>query len=62
MSEKLKPCPFCGSCDDLQFLDDNDYETVQVNCLECGTCGPEADTRREALDLWNRRAEVKDDA
>ncbi len=58
MSNKLKPCPFCGSnniylykacgvCDDDAWLE----------CLECGVKTKAFRDTDEAIDAWNNRVE-----
>ena len=55
MSEKLKPCPFCGS-NDIAF----DFGLGRgVAYAYCCNCGAETITRAsasEAANDWNRRA------
>lgn len=58
MSDKIKPCPFCGSnniyiykacgvgCDD-----------AWIECLECGTKTKAFRDVDEAIEEWNRRVE-----
>lgn len=64
MNDKLKPCPFCGSkrlgieLDELSTLG----MAFCVLCKNCLTKGPMSDDDEIAIDLWNRRAEVKCDA
>lgn len=62
MSEKLKPCPFCGGEAEMQpwkynwKLDGFIYDIV---CLHCG-CSFKAsycETKEEAIAKWNARAE-----
>jgi len=54
MSEKLKPCPFCGS-DNVRAWDNS------VTCRECDASGPDlghcvGDKCREAsIVAWNTR-------
>ena len=63
MSNKLKPCPFCGSSnvligDDAQFF----YEGKEcdlhfyVQCLTCGSCTDVCADVETAIEMWNRRA------
>ena len=66
MSDKLKPCPFCGELEDLQWQEGDDESNytggyVWVNCPVCDCNGPKGETQRETVELWNRRAEVKGD-
>ena len=56
MSDKLKPCPFCGSEGGVA-IDVSSW----VTCRECGAEGPvaepgAADCRGQAAALWNKRA------
>ena len=55
MDKKLKPCPFCGSKDDL-LINDEDYE-VFVFCWSCEARGPEMFSKNDAIEAWNRRAD-----
>jgi hypothetical protein len=65
MSEKLKPCPWCG--DTTSFVERADYSSCYVHCNGCGAHGPigedtTADNSEDvpgyaqAAELWNRRA------
>lgn len=50
---ELKPCPFCGSADaEMQQCQAEHY----VQCLECEGATALFGSRREARELWNRRA------
>ena len=62
MSEKLKPCPFCGNKDVSVVNGDVYYgrRSAYVCCYKCGTRGPTG-YNGDAVTKWNRRAEVKDD-
>lgn len=58
---ELKPCPFCG---DSAFLCDIPYSCEPgrlvmwaVECNGCHTTTFEYDTKEEAIEAWNRRAE-----
>jgi len=53
MSEKLKPCPFCGATSAYVAYDYGDY----VSCPECGAAGPHRLRAKEkgAIVAWNRR-------
>ena len=56
MTEKLKPCPFCG-CDDIGIWEnDEGYIGYQVYCESCGSMADSYDTPKEAIKAWNRRA------
>ncbi|MDR1853854.1 MAG: Lar family restriction alleviation protein [Azoarcus sp.] len=52
----VKPCPFCGS--DLyifNWIDGPDGEPAirWVECMKCGSSGPEKDTIPEIVAAWN---------
>ena len=53
MTDKLKPCPFCGS-DDVHIKVFDDFATA-VECNFCETTGPTAYLEENAIDGWNRR-------
>jgi len=69
VSEKLKPCPFCGNASvkiktpkDIYPLLPKDIKgSFSVYCAFCGTIGPEGDTTQVAAQEWNSRAEVTND-
>ena len=54
MSNKLKPCPFCGGhaiidgCDDTLWI---------VICKECNASIGYKETKEEAIEEWNRRVQ-----
>lgn len=54
MSE-LKPCPFCGSDQDVYWSDAVSY----IACGRCGALGPDGDDEAEIARLWNTRPEVE---
>ncbi len=71
MSEKLKPCPFCGASgkENLNCLffvnDPQENRRAQIYCLECGAEGSivtvednysGSEVPEEALEAWNTRA------
>jgi len=69
-TSEIKPCPHCGAyknswinvgrstkrtrCGDLTSYVDG-WQTVCLKCGACGACGPWADSRDEAIELWNQR-------
>lgn len=62
MTDELKPCPFCGNIDTLDFqwgCKDREGTPINVHCGVCGTSGPwiysEPDTEYKAVELWNKR-------
>ena len=55
MDEVLKPCPFCGEKNNLTYF--GLLSVYWVRCDECRTTGPTKDTMKEAIKVWNARAE-----
>ncbi len=62
MSNKLKPCPFCGS--EKVIMNREDDGEVMINpvdisyfvvCNKCCIEGPYLDSRKEAIEKWNLR-------
>lgn len=59
MSEKLKPCPFCGSSEHYIRTRQHGFGNT-VYYVYCPMCGGEsgwADTEPVVSEMWNRRAE-----
>ena len=54
MTEKLKPCPFCGSVAPLLFAPEH-YGAPRVVMCDCGAQGALSYSKKEAIDAWNRR-------
>ena len=52
-TDKLKPCPFCGSLD-LTYFGASIGTAHKVQCLECYAVV--ASTTQEAATVWNTRA------
>ena len=63
MSEKLKPCPFCGG---EAVLDSVDYDAWYVQCIDYdGDCEMRpstelCETSEDAVEIWNRRAGISE--
>ena len=59
MSEKLKPCPFCGSESAPKII--VYYKSAYVSCdIDDGGCGAEFDSlpgEHAAIAAWNKRAD-----
>jgi len=59
MSEKLKPCPFCGRTNMNIYQDSNKDSKIAwpfyIWC-SCEIHGPFRKTERGAIAAWNRRA------
>ena len=57
MSEKLKPCPFCGSDDvTVRWFFHNDTYHVLCNQTLCHSKDPDGLNKQEAIEAWNRSA------
>jgi len=54
-TSEIKPCPICGATwkHGVSLTKFND--AWAVGCDKCGWPGPLADTKEEAIELWNRR-------
>ena len=61
--KKLRPCPFCGSSEDVEVLN-LEYRSYAI-CMNCRTEGPIAydvpsnrgqSLEAKAAELWNERA------
>ena len=63
MSEKLKPCPFCGTKEgaELSLVVDSMFGTRRAHCWNCGASGPAKRQEENAIAAWNRRVEVPDE-
>ena len=66
MTDKLKPCPFCGETNRIHIRRQG-KNAYRVICHACGALGPYAKVeewhsdkfiaQRNAKKLWNRRTE-----
>ena len=54
MSEKLKPCPFCGG--EAEILQTSGHMFCPL-CSDCDTSGGHYFTEEDAARAWNDRAE-----
>ena len=55
--EEIKSCPFCGR----ELLSIEGWKgCVWVECINCHTEGPDEETKEEAIEAWNRRAESEE--
>lgn len=57
MSEKLKPCPFCG---DEAVLTGGRNGWFRVRCARCHASTADCDTKHAACERWNGRAEASE--
>ncbi len=51
---ELKSCPFCGA--EGEFIN-YDSSVFWVQCVNCGSHGMQSETKRAAINAWNRRAD-----
>lgn len=66
MTEKLKPCPFCGAKRGLYVLFDGYDATCITWRIFCDSCksivmNERADTKKEIVAEWNRRVDDKEE-
>ena len=54
VKEQVKNCPFCKSEDVGSSKVQAGSNSYHVCCFECGASGPVANSREEAVKLWNR--------
>lgn len=55
MHDVLRPCPFCGSREEVKPLKTDNEMRYIIECQSCfGSTGIHADPQR-AIDTWNRR-------
>ncbi len=52
---ELKPCPFCGGKN--VCLTEHAAVIVFVQCDDCCATFPHFDSKEEAIEAWNRRAD-----
>lgn len=60
---RIKQCPFCGGNAKLIVV----YEDIMQNyygvkCIDCGTFVETFNTQTQAINFWNNRVEVNDNA
>lgn len=58
MTNKLKPCPFCGETEliGVRFRRLLNMDFHCGYCLICGASGPVNVDKQKAKEAWNRRA------
>ena len=54
MSDKLKPCPFCGGEAIIEGCDDTLWSVI---CKKCAASIDYNETKQEAIEAWNRRVQ-----
>lgn len=59
MSEKLKPCPFCGGKAEMFELDQDEPANAGGSVIQCSVCqassAVEFGTKETLVERWNRR-------
>jgi Lar family restriction alleviation protein len=58
MSDKLKPCPFCGGEADIMTPEDDNMRLAAVMCMGCYVTGPEREAEDLAIAAWNTRCDI----
>lgn len=61
MSEELKPCPFCGEQEKIEFQ--RQFHGDAIVCRHCEAIGPYTEyfDKDKAVILWNARARCECD-
>jgi Lar family restriction alleviation protein len=54
--DDIKGCPFCGSKQIAILFDEG---CCWLECWRCGVTSPAAESRAEAIAIWNRRSDCK---
>lgn len=59
MPNKIKPCPFCGNINYLEYgeIFGAGVHKFYIFCKNCDSDGPPKGTKREARKSWNRRTD-----
>lgn len=60
MTEKLKPCPFCGGAAKLNAPGYVFCSPYWCKCTRCGAEGPIESSKLEAEKGWNKRVQTED--
>lgn len=55
---KLKLCPFCGEIKRVVECPTEDLDR-SVQCMNCWATGPIEETKKKAVEAWNRPARKK---
>ena len=57
----LKLCPFCGTLPIMEASFGCVSDLFWAECDSCKCTGPEADTKEQAINLWNTRFVYQED-
>jgi Lar family restriction alleviation protein len=62
-TEKLKPCPFCGSAAELIERPYHARPEYYVMCIAfgCGAAIPSGSNKQFVIEDWNRRADLNNE-
>ena len=58
MTEKLKPCPFCGRQAEVRLIED--FLFGELYAIECDFCGARQHSwkdKAKAIEAWNKRSD-----
>ena len=67
-NKEIKLCPFCGSAGELNSYERGEYASKLVCCsndecpLDLPPEGFYASTKKEALEIWNKRSSVNSES
>ena len=55
-TEKILPCPFCGSKETVVFANEYDGQHYFIGCRVCEASSCRwAESKEEAVEMWNKR-------
>lgn len=54
-TEKIKPCPFCGG-KKIEIIRTN---PCWIRCYNCGADAPSNESRKIAINIWNKRPRIE---
>lgn len=66
LSERLKPCPFCGGkaiiCQEVKWVGEKHIEPIHISCIGCGIKTPKRlgdigteHNSEKLIEMWNMR-------
>lgn len=58
MSDKLKPCPFCGGEAMLNYFGSRPISYYQISCSECGCRQASSIHKESVINTWNTRKPI----
>ena len=61
VGQRKDSCPFCGESKHIHLsMSKADEGRFWLYCKSCFASGPEGATEKEAIELWDKRAEVQE--